>query len=219
MQTPFPVRRLTLLDQFLCEVDTAVRTLFVPESRPHYRKTPALGLPEPELSLDEKKHVAGLMRVNHAGEVCAQALYQGQALTAQLQHIRAQMSQAAAEEVDHLAWCEQRLTELESQPSRLNFLWYSGSFMLGILAGLAGDRWSLGFVAETEKQVTAHLEQHLQHLPKQDQKSRTILSQMQEDEAHHADVARDAGAAELPGFIQQLMRLTAKVMTQSSYYV
>lgn len=171
------------------------------------------------MTLEEKKHVTGLMRVNHAGEVCAQALYQGQALTAHLQHVKMQMSEAAAEEVDHLAWCEQRLTELESQPSCLNFLWYSGSLIIGMLAGLAGDRWSLGFVAETEKQVAAHLEQHLQNLPKQDQKSRVILSQMQKDEAHHADVARHAGAAELPGLIQQLMQLTAKVMKQSSYYI
>ena len=174
---------------------------------------------EPSLTLKEKKHVAGLMRVNHAGEVCAQALYQGQAITAQLTTVRAQMTIAATEELEHLAWCEQRLTELGSRPSVLNPLWYSGSFLLGAVAGLLGDRFSLGFVAETERQVTHHLEQHQRHIPPQDKKTMAILSQMQDDEQHHAETALAAGGIELPFLIKQLMHSTSKLLTKSSYYI
>ena len=183
------------------------------------RLNPAEGIAESSLSKQEKQHVAGLMRVNHAGEVCAQALYQGQALTAQLTSVKAQMTQAAAEEVEHLAWCEQRLRELDSQPSRLNPLWYSGSLMIGALAGLAGDRWSLGFVAETERQVTRHLQKHLLSLPPDDLKTKAILSKMQSDEAHHAEIASAAGAAELPFLIKRLMHGVSRLLTQSSYYI
>ena len=211
--------QLSLFDKLLCEIDTALRTLVVPEQRNSDRTNPGQTISEPSLSAQEKSHVAGLMRVNHAGEVSAQALYQGQALTAQLTEVKAQMLAAAAEEVDHLAWCEQRLRELDSRPSILNPLWYGGSLVLGAFAGLAGDRWSLGFVAETERQVTRHLEEHQQHLPPQDIKTRAVLAKMQDDEAHHADVANAAGAAELPFLIKQLMQCVSKLMTKTSYYM
>ncbi|BCA93956.1 2-nonaprenyl-3-methyl-6-methoxy-1,4-benzoquinol hydroxylase [Legionella antarctica] len=183
------------------------------------RPSPAHEIADHPLSSSAKKHIAGLMRVNHAGEVCAQALYQGQALTAQLTHIKQQMVQAAAEETDHLAWCEERLVELGSKPSVLNPIWYSGSLLLGALAGLAGDQISLGFVAETERQVTAHLQRHLQTIPIDDKKTKIILEKMQEDEEHHATLAVAAGAAELPYLIKQLMRVVSKLMTKSSYYL
>ena len=214
------MRQLSLLDKLLCEIDTALRTLVVPEHRCSNRDNPGQGIiNEQSLSLKEKRHVAGLMRVNHAGEVAAQALYQGQALTAKLTAVKTQMTEAAAEEVDHLAWCEQRLQELNSQPSVLNPLWYGGSLLLGILAGLAGDRWSLGFVAETERQVTRHLASHLQQLPKNDLKTKAILAKMQEDEARHAEMANAAGAAELPFLMKQMMQGVSKLMTKSSYYI
>ncbi len=206
------------IDPLINQMDTALRTLFPPSQRASGRVNPGVAEAESDLSLDEKKQVAGLMRVNHAGEVCAQALYQGQALTAKLTAVKAQMIEAAAEEVDHLAWCEQRLRELGSQPSHLNALWYSGSFMLGALAGLAGDRWSLGFVAETERQVTAHLQGHLRRLPSQDQRTRAILTQMQEDESRHAETAQTAGAAVLPSWIQNAMKCVSTLLTRSSYY-
>ncbi len=213
------MRALNILDQLLCQADTALRTLFPPKHRESNRINPGQAAVSPTMSHDETRLVAGLMRVNHAGEVCAQALYQGQALTAKLTAVKAQMMEAAAEEVDHLAWCEQRLRELDSQPSKLNPLWYSGSFMLGALAGLAGDRWSLGFVAETERQVGAHLEQHLHKIPRQDMKTRAILTQMHQDETHHAEVAHAAGAADLPVFIQDAMKGVSKLLTCSSYYI
>jgi ubiquinone biosynthesis monooxygenase Coq7 len=157
------------------------------------------------------------MRVNHAGEVAAQALYQGQALTARLDDVRDKMREAAIEEQDHLAWCEARLRELGSQPSLLNPLWYSGSFAIGALAGLAGDRWSLGFVAETEQQVVEHLESHLGDLPAKDQRSREVVTKMRDDEAEHRDTARDAGGAALPGPVRGLMRAVAGIMTRTAY--
>lgn len=209
----------SFLENLICEIDGALRTLAPPQKRPCQRQSPGENLAEPPLNAQERKHVAGLMRVNHAGEVCAQALYQGQALTAQLTEVKAQMDAAASEEVDHLAWCEQRLQELGSQPSLLNPFWYLGSFLLGTLAGAAGDRWSLGFVAETEKQVVDHLQKHLQTLPPQDQKSKAILEQMNEDEAQHAELAKNAGAAELPFLIRRSMQAVSKLMTRNSYYV
>ncbi len=213
------MRQLSLLDKLLCGLDTALRTIIVPKHRHSTRINPAEGITEPSLSTDEKRHVAGLMRVNHAGEVCAQALYQGQALTAKLTTVKEQMTEAAIEEVEHLAWCEQRLQELNNRPSVLNPLWYSSSLLLGALAGLAGDKWSLGFVAETERQVTAHLQRHLQHLPPHDIKTKAILTKMQDDEARHADVAIAAGAAELPFLIRKLMHTVSTLMTKSSYYI
>ncbi len=213
------MRHLSIVDKVLCEIDTAVRTLIVPEHRKSVRQNPGQYIEENPLSSAEKRHIAGLMRVNHAGEVSAQALYQGQALTAQLATVKAQMTEAAEEEVDHLAWCEERLRELGSQPSVLNPFWYGGSLMIGALAGLIGDRWSLGFVAETERQVTKHLQQHLQNLPSSDVKTKAILARMHDDEAHHADMANAAGAAELPFFIKQLMQSVSKLLTKSSYYI
>lgn len=213
------VPQMNILDTLIYEVDSALRTLFPPAKRMSTRPSPTEQLSDTQLTSKEKKHVAGLMRVNHAGEVCAQALYQGQALTAQLTHIKKQMSDAAAEEIDHLAWCEARLTELGSQPSRLNAFWYGGSLLLGAIAGLAGDKVSLGFVAETERQVSAHLQSHLDKLPIDDKKSQAILSKMKEDEEQHATAALNAGAIELPYLVKQLMGAVSKLMTRSSYYV
>lgn len=213
------MRHLTIVDQFICHVDMAVRTLLPPKQRSCNRVNPGQVAITSPLNADEMRHVAGLMRVNHAGEVCAQALYQGQALTAQLTSVKEQMMEAAAEEIDHLAWCEQRLEELNSHTSRLNVLWYSGSFMLGALAGLAGDRWSLGFVAETERQVAAHLQRHLHDVPEKDMRTRAILTQMHQDEAHHAEVAHAAGAADLPDFVKSLMSGVSKLLTHSSYRI
>lgn len=213
------MHKANALDNLISEVDNALRTLFPPLKRSNSRPSPATNLAEQPLSAQEKKYVAGLMRVNHAGEVCAQALYQGQALTAQLTHIKKQMSDAAAEEIDHLAWCEERLHELGSKPSILNPIWYGGSILLGALAGFAGDKVSLGFVAETERQVSAHLHRHLKKIPAQDKKSQAILTKMQEDEEHHATAAVEAGAIELPYVVKQLMHIVSKLMTKSSYYV
>lgn len=207
-----------LFDKMIVQIDQGIKTLW---GAPRFaaRANPAEQLSNDRLSDREKKHVAGLMRVNHAGEVCAQALYQGQALTASLPTVRAKMQQAASEENDHLAWCEQRLTELASAPSHLNILWYAGSLCIGALAGLVGDKWSLGFVAETERQVVQHLARHLQSLPQQDKRSRAILTQMQADETHHATVAIAAGAANLPAKIQVLMKFMSRLMTKSAYFV
>lgn len=213
------MRQFSLVDQLLCHVDVALRTILPPKQRSCQRPNPGNVENSLPLNTDERRHVAGLMRVNHAGEVCAQALYQGQALTAQLTRVKQQMQDAAAEEIDHLAWCEQRLSELNSQPSKLNAFWYGGSFMLGALAGLAGDKWSLGFVAETERQVSAHLQRHLQDIPAHDVKTRAILNQMHDDEAHHAAVAQEAGAAELPDVVKRLMHGVSKLLTQSSYRI
>lgn len=213
------MRQFNLIDRVICELDTAVRTICVPEKRTHDRPYPGNGIEKTVLNKHEKKQIAGLMRVNHSGEVCAQALYQGQAMTAQLHHVRAQMTHAAAEEIDHLAWCEQRLQELDSHPSYLNFGWYIGSWFIGALAGLAGDQWSLGFVAETERQVSDHLDSHLSQLPKKDQVTQTILTKMRQDEMQHAHTAIAAGAADLPLMIKQLMRLVSKLMTHTSYHI
>lgn len=207
------------LDKFIMQIDTVVQTLLPPRHRPTRRSTPGADLPESTLDSKDKKHIAGLMRVNHSGEVSAQALYQGQAFTAQLPLVREKMNEAALEEVDHLGWCESRLNELNATTSFLNPIWYTLSFTIGATAGLIGDKWSLGFVAETERQVTAHLESHLKQIPSKDQKTRAILSQMAIDETQHATHAIDAGGAELPFFIKVLMQYMSKVMTHSSYYL
>lgn len=159
------------------------------------------------------------MRVNHSGEVCAQALYQGQAQTASLEHIREQMQQAALEEVDHLAWCEKRLNELDAKTSLLNPIWYSLSYSIGAIAGALGDKWSLAFVVETENQVAKHLDSHIKQVSQDDKKTLSILEQMKSDELEHATNAKEAGAHELPDTVKTLMHLVAKVMTTSSYYV
>lgn len=211
-------RHYTPFDRLLIHFDKAVRTVFGAHGTTG-RPNPANGEIEADLSDNERRVAAGLMRVNHAGEVSAQALYQGQSLTAKLPNVRDKMERAALEENDHLAWCEQRLAELGSHTSLLNPLWYAGSFAIGAAAGLAGDKWSLGFVVETERQVVHHLDQHLARLPEADRKSRAILEQMKEEEQHHATTAGAAGAAELPTPVKTLMRLTSKAMTTTAFYI
>ena len=211
-------RRYSILDRLLTEADQMLRNS-LSRSVVSRRDCPADTLPEAPLVPDARKHAAGLMRVNHSGEVAAQALYQGQALTARLENVRETMAHAALEEQDHLAWCEKRLRELGSRPSILNPLWYSGSFAIGALAGLAGDRWSLGFLAETEQQVVEHLERHLGALPTEDLRSRAIVETMRDDEARHRDAANAAGGATLPRPARGLMRLVSRIMTSSAYHL
>lgn len=210
---------LTFFDRIVVELDAALQTLLPPQKRASKRDFPDAAIADSRLTMAERKKTAALMRVNHAGEVCAQALYQGQAMTAKLTDVKNQMAKAAEEETDHLAWCEQRLRELGSKPSVLNPLWYSGSLLIGALAGLAGDKVSLGFVAETERQVSAHLQKHLTKISADDKKTRAILQQMHDDEAQHAKEAVQAGAIQLPSIVQHLMRLTSKLMTKTSYYL
>lgn len=183
------------------------------------RVSPARGHSDTEMNDDSKKHVASLMRVNHTGEVCAQALYQGQALTAKLPKVREEMREAAAEEVDHLVWCEERLRQLNSRPSVLNPAWYGLSFAIGALAGAVGDAVSLGFVAATEERVCAHLKDHLRQLPEDDRRSRLILQQMLEDEERHGENALAAGGQEFPRPVKTAMTALSQVMTKSSYYI
>ena len=211
-------RRLSLLDQLLTQADRALRTI-ASNNTSSTRPSPAKGLDEAELSADQARHVTGLMRINHTGEVCAQGLYQGQALTAKLEQVRSKMQQASDEEEDHLAWCRGRLNDLGSHTSVLNPLFYSASFGIGVLAGIAGDKWSLGFVAETEHQVCRHLDKHLQMLPQQDEKSKAILQQMRTDEAQHAATATEAGGVNLPLPIKAGMTLMSKVMTKTTYRI
>ena len=206
----------TFIDQLFSSLDNGLRSTFAkPNAK---RPSPGLGHSHDPIIDDTElqKNSAMLMRVNHVGEVCAQALYQGQALTSRSPQVRAKMQRAADEEIDHLNWCFQRIEELDGRVSYLNPLWYFGSFVMGIGAGLAGDKWSLGFLAETEQQVVEHLESHLQRLPEQDTVSRAIVEQMAEDEAIHASMAIENGAAELPETVKNLMRMTAKVMTNIS---
>lgn len=205
------------IDTLIIEADKVLRTLFASQTsmRPH----PDKDIPETGLSDAERKHVAGLMRVNHSGEVCAQALYQGQALTSRDPAVRDALREAAHEEIEHLAWTEQRLRELGSHTSWLNPLWYAGSLTMGVLAGKLGDRWNLGFLAETEKQVTAHLESHLERLPESDAKSAAIIGQMAIDETSHAHTAEVLGAAQLPPVAKKVMQQTAKIMTALSYRI
>jgi ubiquinone biosynthesis monooxygenase Coq7 len=210
-------RQFSILDHCLAQLDAGLRTLLTIHHSE--RENPAKGIKQDTLAEKDRKHSAGLMRVNHAGEISAQALYQGQAFAAQSSKVREAMTQSAREETDHLAWCEAQLTYLSSHTSFLNPIWYTGSLMLGILAGKFGDKWSLGFVAETEKQVVEHLGQHLQELSVQDQKSRRIVEQMREDEAKHEYKATSFGGAELPKPIQFLMRMMSKVMTKTSYWI
>jgi len=210
------------LDAWIGAADRALRALFAPAhaSRPLPQPPPASTAgSETELSPDERRRAAALMRVNHAGEIAAQALYHGQAIAARSDATRKLLLEAAREETDHLAWCESRLRELESRPSLLNPLWYAGSFFIGALASLAGDRASLGFVVETERQVEGHLDQHLGRLPAADRRSRAIVQQMRTDEAAHGANARAAGGMDLPGPVRALMRRTARVMTGTAYWV
>ena len=205
--------RRSLVDHLLIAADEALRTLSGSASAA--RASPAR---EARAGGDPRVS-AGLMRVNHTGEICAQALYSGQALFARDDRVRAALQGAAAEERDHLAWCRGRLKELDAQPSALDPLWYAGSFALGVVSGIAGDRWSMGFLAETEAQVERHLEGHLDRLPADDARSRAIVTQMRDDEARHGSMGRALGAAELPLPVKAAMRMASRVMTRTAYYV
>jgi ubiquinone biosynthesis monooxygenase Coq7 len=211
-------RRLSLLDKLLSEADAVLKTVTGARNRAG-RASPSKDHRDAELSEAQRKHVAGLMRVNHTGEVCAQALYQGQALTAGLPGVREDMRQAAREEVDHLVWCEERLRELDSRTSYLNPAWYGLSFALGALAGAIGDEVSLGFVAATEERVSRHLRDHLKQLPDEDRKSQLILQQMLEDEQRHGEKALAAGGTDFPRPVKDAMSALAKLMTSSSYRI
>ncbi len=210
-------RQLSLIDRVIGEADTVLRTLTSRSQAPH-RPSPADGHSESALSEHQRRHVAGLMRVNHTGEVCAQALYQGQALTAKLPEVREEMREAAQEEADHLSWCANRLDDLDSKPSLLNPAWYGLSFVLGATAGAIGDKWSLGFVAATEERVCEHLRKHLKSLPEDDRKSRLILQQMLEDEERHGHKALEAGGVDFPQPVKDAMTKVSKLMTESSYW-
>ncbi len=211
-------RHFSPLDQLISTVDNGLRTVFgqpIITERPN----PAANIEESELSAEQRELAGRLMRINHAGEVSAQGLYQGQAITARLPGIRNKMERAAQEENDHLAWCESRAKELDTHVSLFNPLWYMGSLTIGAIAGLAGDKWSLGFVVETERQVVKHLDEHMHEITAEDKKSQAILQQMKEDEARHATVALHAGGAELPSPIKGMMQLTSKIMTKTAYWV
>jgi ubiquinone biosynthesis monooxygenase Coq7 len=205
------------LDSLITAFDNSLRTVFAPARSA--RVNPAADLTEAVLNEAEKREAEALMRVNHVGEVCAQALYQGQALTARNPEARAALEEAAREETDHLAWCEDRLNELGGRKSLLNPLWYAGSFALGATAGVLGDKWNLGFLAETERQVEAHLDEHLRQLPEQDAKSRAIVEQMKEDEIRHAQTAVHYGAAELPPPVKLAMRSMSMVMKRIAHRI
>tara|TARA_B110000438_G_scaffold179012_1_gene171133 strand:+ start:5561 stop:6268 length:708 start_codon:yes stop_codon:yes gene_type:complete len=211
-------REISFLDRCVSQIDQALRTC-VPSSNQALRSSPAQSYNEEELDSNQRRHIAGLMRINHTGEVCAQALYQGQAATAKLDEVRQSMEHAAVEETDHLAWCEERLNELDSRPSLFNPLWYAMSYGVGAVAGMAGDKWSLGFVAETEEQVCEHLEEHLVQLPKNDEKSRAILTQMIQDEKLHGETARNAGGAQLPQAVKHAMTAMSQVMKKTTYHI
>ena len=210
--------QLSSLDRLIVEADKALRAVSGTKQTPK-RASPATEVAEAKLEEKDREHAAGLMRVNHTGEVCAQALYQGQALTANLAEVRREMQQAAAEEIDHMQWCDERLRQLNSQPSVLNPLWYALSFGIGAGAGLIGDKVSLGFVAATEEQVSKHLEGHLQTLPQDDEKSRAIVEQMLEDERKHGHSALTAGGQEFPATVKALMTGISKLMTKTAYKI
>ncbi len=211
-------RSYSPMDRLIIGFDNALR-MATSQPMEAGRDNPAGSIPDLVMEEEQRRHAAGLMRVNHAGEVCAQALYAGQAATARSANVQADMQQAANEEIDHLSWCKQRLDELESKPSLLDPLWYAGSFAIGAVAGLAGDGWSLGFLKETENQVEAHLEGHIDQLPPEDARSRAILDQMRIDEAKHAQMAEDSGAYDLPEPIRALMKMTAQIMKSVAYRV
>lgn len=214
-----PSSRLSLIDTFIINADRALRTLAAGSDMSSERISPARSLNEADLSEAERKKSAALMRVNHTGEVCAQALYQGQAFTAKLPDVRAEMEKAAEEEIDHLVWCQERIDALGSHTSYLNPVWYGLSFAIGAGAGLVSDKVSLGFVAATEDQVCKHLQDHLTQLPEGDARSRAVVEQMLEDEARHADMALNAGGYNFPAPVKGLMTLISKVMTTTSYRI
>jgi ubiquinone biosynthesis monooxygenase Coq7 len=211
-------RRYTPFDRLLINLDQTARTLFG-QPKVTGRANPGVRHAEVDLNDKERRHIGRLMRVNHTGEVCAQALYQGQALTARLPDVRERLERSAREENDHLAWCEERIAELGGRKSLLNPLWYAGSLAIGAAAGIAGDKWSLGFVVETERQVEDHLAEHIAQVPADDLRTRAILEQMQLDEVHHASVAQAAGGAELPAPIKLAMKGVSKMMTGGAYWI
>lgn len=212
-------RRLSFLDRLVVDLDQTLKT-FAGGMQATPRPSPASDVKEAtDLDSDQRRHIAGLMRVNHSGEVCAQALYKGQALTARHDDVRESMQQAAAEEEDHLAWCEERLDQLNSHTSYLNPVWYGLSYSLGALTGVLGDRISLGFIAATEDQVCEHLESHLRSVPESDQKTRAILEEMIEDESRHSTHALDAGGQRFPWPVKKAMTAVSKVMTESAYRI
>lgn len=206
-----------MIDQAIIQFDRALRTVFAPARS--VRPLPGAELPDAPLSDEEKRHAAALMRINHCGEICAQALYQGQAMMSRDQGTRVALQEASNEETEHLAWTEHRIGELGGRKSLLNPVWYGGALAIGLLAGKFGDRWNLGFLAETERQVEAHLKGHLQTLPADDARSRAIVEQMKEDEMRHADTAVSLGALELPAPVKSAMKLASKVMTRTAYWV
>lgn len=206
-----------MLDQLIVGFDRALRTVFANAST--VRPVPGDSLPEAELSDDERRRAASLMRVNHCGEICAQALYQGQAMMSKDEGVKRALERAAQEETEHLAWTERRIAELGGRKSLLNPLWYGGSLVIGVLAARFGDGVNLGFLAETERQVESHLKSHLDRLPQQDLKSREVVTQMKEDEAAHADTAVRLGAVELPAPVKAAMKVSSKVMTGVAYWV
>jgi ubiquinone biosynthesis monooxygenase Coq7 len=211
-------RRLSFIDKMIANADQALRTL-VPSAANATQSSPAENQHSGELDEQQRLHIAGLMRINHTGEVCAQALYQGQALTAKLPHIRQEMELAAEEEIDHLVWCEQRINELGGRASLLNPLFYAASFAIGATAGFVGDKWSLGFVAATEDQVCKHLQEHLEQLPEDDDKTRAILERMLKDEEMHGIRALEAGGQQFSPATKKLMTVASKLMTKTAYRV
>lgn len=212
------MRSLSPLDKFITRFDHALKAA---SGTMHHaaRTSPAEGVPEVELSPEQRRQVAGLMRINHTGEVCAQALYSGQALTAKASRVAGAMKQAAEEENDHLAWCEQRIEEMGSHVSYLNPFWYAASFAMGALGGWLGDKVSLGFVAATEEEVCHHLDTHLDQLPESDERSRKILAQMRVDEAKHQTAALESGGLRFPLPVKRLMRVTSRLMTHPTYWI
>jgi 3-demethoxyubiquinol 3-hydroxylase len=212
-------RRYTALDHGVMILDSMLGNLSKPSQIREKRAYPAEGLAETPMNEESKKHVSALMRVNHAGEIAAQALYKAQAITATDDELKAAMQQSADEEIDHLDWCESRIKELNDHTSYLEPVWYAGSFGIGMLAGCFGDKWNLGFLAETEYQVVSHIDSHLKQLPENDVRSRAILEQMREDELHHATTAEKSGANNLPKGIKRLMSFTSKIMTTTAYKI
>lgn len=206
-----------LIDSFVLAFDRALRTVFAPAAS--RRPVPGANFPEPDLDREQRRHAARLMRVNHSGEVCAQALYQAQAIVSRQVHVRDALEAAALEETEHLHWTERRIAELDGRKSLLNPLWYAGSLATAMVAGTFGDRWNLGFLAETERQVEAHLTDHLGRLPADDNRSHAVLAQMRIDEARHADAAVHLGAAELPQVVKFAMKFASRLMTRTAYWI
>lgn len=212
-------RRYNILDRGIMVLDSFLGHLAKDENKSGHRAYPAAEHADIDMHENTRQHVSGLMRVNHAGEIAAQALYKAQAMTARDDELKKAMRQSADEEIDHLQWCEQRLKELNDHTSYLEPFWYGGSFGIGVIAGLFGDKWNLGFLAETEYQVVRHLDSHLKQIPENDKRSRAILEQMREDELKHAVTAEKSGAEDLPNAVKRLMSLMSKVMTKTAYKI